>query len=327
MSADVVRVAVTGAAGQIGYALLYRIAAGAVFGDRPVELRLLEVPDAVKALEGVAMELEDCAFPWLRGVHLDDDPRRAFDGANVAMLVGASPRKAGMERSDLLAANGQIFAEQGRALAAVAAPDVRVVVTGNPANTNAYIAAANAPDVPRERFSALTRLDHNRALSLLAHKTGRRVGEIKGLAIWGNHSMTQYPDLYHAQICGRPASEWVDDRWVNFDFIPAVAERGAAVIAARGKSSAASAANATISHVADWLHGTTGDDWTSMAVSSKGEYGVDEGLFSSFPVTTKDGEYRIVEGLRLSAFARAKIDASLDELRGEVAAVRRLGIV
>ncbi|NLE98185.1 MAG: malate dehydrogenase [Propionibacterium sp.] len=327
MCADVVRVAVTGAAGQIGYALLTRLAAGDLLGDRRIELRLLEVPEAVQAVEGVAMELEDCAFPTLAGVHITDDPREAFDGANVAMLVGASPRKAGMERSDLLAANGRIFAEQGRAIAAVAAGDVRVVVTGNPANTNAYIAAHHAPDVPRERFTALTRLDHNRAVSALAAQTGRPVDDITRVAIWGNHSVTQYADVDHALVCGRPASEWVSDAWVGFDFIPAVAKRGAAVIRARGKSSAASAANATIDHVRDWLLDTPSDDWTSMAVPSRGEYGVDEGLVSSFPVTTSGGGYSVVEGLRLSAFARAKIDASVEELRREVAAVRQLGIV
>lgn len=322
-----IRIAVTGAAGQIGYSLVYRIAAGDVFGNRKVELRLLDLPAAMPALAGVAMELDDCASPVLAGVEVGDDPRRLFDGVNVAMLVGASPRKAGMERSDLLEANGAIFAEQGKALAAGAAGDLRVVVTGNPANTNALIAQRNAHGVPPERFSALTRLDHNRAVSLLARRTRRRPDEVTRMTIWGNHSTTQYADLYHARICGRPAADWVDDGWVAFDYLPEVARRGAAVIAARGKSSAASAANATIEHVRDWFAGTPGDDWTSMAVVSDGSYRVPEGLVSSFPVTTHDGSWSIVQGLSHSAFSRAKIDASVAELRSEEAAVARLGLI
>lgn len=321
-----VRVAVTGAAGQIGYSLVYRIAAGDLFGGRRVELRLLEVPDAVRALDGVAMELVDCAFPTLAGVEIGADPRHIFDGAEVAMLVGAAPRGPGMERSDLLAANGSIFAEQGRALAA-ASPDVRVVVTGNPANTNAIIAAHHADGVPRERFTALTRLDHNRARSMLAKHAGRPVDDVTHMTLWGNHSTTQYPDLYNARICGRPALEWVGDVWANFDYIPHVARRGAQVIAARGKSSAASAANATIEHVRDWYRGTPEGDWTSMAVASDGSYGVPEGLVCSFPVTTGGGSHSIVQGLHLNAFARSKVEASVAELVSERETVRRLGLL
>ena len=322
-----IRIAVTGAAGQIGYSLVYRIAAGDVFGNRPVELRLLDLPQAVPALAGVAMELEDCASPVLAGIEVGDDPRRLFDGVNVAMLVGASPRKAGMERSDLLKANGPIFAAQGRALAASAASDLRVLVTGNPANTNALIAQRNADGVPPERFTALTRLDHDRAVSLLARKARRAPSDVTRMTIWGNHSTTQYPDVYNARICGRPAMDWVDDGWIAFDYIPQVARRGAAVIAARGKSSAASAANATISHVTDWFAGTPAGTWTSMAVVSDGSYGVPEGLVCSFPVTTVDGRWRIVQELPLNAFSRTKIDASVAELRGEAEAVSRLGFV
>ena len=270
-----VKVAVTGAVGQIGYALVYRIASGELFPGRQVELRLLEVPQAVKAVEGVAMELVDCAFPTLAGIEVGDDPDAVFDGANAALLVGSMPRRAGMERADLLAANGQIFSVQGRALAHSAASDLRVVVIGNPANTNAYIAYHNADGVPAERFSALTRLDHNRAVSALAKKARRPAGDITRMTIWGNHSSSQYPDVFNARICGRPAAEWIaNDAWVNFDFIPQVAKRGAAVIAARGASSAASAANAAIEHVRDWFAGTPDDDWTSMAVVSDGSYQV-----------------------------------------------------
>ena len=322
-----IRIAVTGAAGQIGYSLVYRIAAGDVFGDRPVELRLLDLPQAVPALAGVAMELEDCASPVLAGIEVGDDPRRIFDGVNVALLVGASPRKAGMERSDLLKANGPIFAAQGRALAASAASDLRVLVTGNPANTNALIAQRNADGVPPERFTALTRLDHDRAVSLLARKARRAPSDVTRMTIWGNHSTTQYPDVYNARICGRPAMDWVDDGWIAFDYIPQVARRGAAVIAARGKSSAASAANATLAHVRDWFAGTPAGTWTSMAVVSDGSYGVPEGLVCSFPVTTVDGRWRIVQELPLNAFSRTKIDASVAELRGEAEAVSRLGFV
>ena len=323
-----VKVAVTGAAGQIGYALVYRIASGELFPGRQVELRLLEVPQAVKAVEGVAMELVDCAFPTLAGIEVGDDPDAVFDGANAALLVGSMPRRAGMERADLLAANGQIFSVQGRALAHSAASDLRVVVIGNPANTNAYIAYHNADGVPAERFSALTRLDHNRAVSALAKKARRPAGDITRMTIWGNHSSSQYPDVFNARICGRPAAEWIaNDAWVNFDFIPQVAKRGAAVIAARGASSAASAANAAIEHVRDWFAGTPDDDWTSMAVVSDGSYQVPAGLVSSFPVTTKAGNHCIVSDLPLSAFACSKIDVSIDELRAEADAVRGLGFV
>lgn len=320
------KVAVTGAAGQIGYSLLYRLAAGDAFGDRPVELRLLDLPQALPALDGVAMELVDCASPLLAGVEAGADPRRIFDGVDVALLVGASPRKAGMERADLLAANGAIFAEQGRALAASASADLRVVVTGNPANTNAWIAMRHADGVPAERFTALTRLDHNRARSLLARRVRRPVSDVTRMTIWGNHSTTQYADVHHALVCGRPATQWVDDGWVTFDFLPQVARRGAAVIAARGKSSAASAANATIEHVRDWFSGTAAGDWTSMAVPSDGSYGIPEGLVCSVPVTTEAGRFSVVPDLRLNAFARSRIDASVAELRAEVAAVRRLGL-
>lgn len=323
-----VKVSVTGAAGQIGYALVYRIASGELFPGRQVELRLLEVPQAVKAVEGVAMELVDCAFPTLAGIEVGDDPDAVFDGANAALLVGSMPRRAGMERADLLAANGQIFSVQGRALAHSAASDLRVVVIGNPANTNAYIAYHNADGVPAERFSALTRLDHNRAVSALAKKARRPAGDITRMTIWGNHSSSQYPDVFNARICGRPAAEWIaNDAWVNFDFIPQVAKRGAAVIAARGASSAASAANAAIEHVRDWFAGTPDDDWTSMAVVSDGSYQVPAGLVSSFPVTTKAGNHCIVSDLPLSAFACSKIDVSIDELRAEADAVRGLGFV
>ena len=323
-----VKVAVTGAAGQIGYALVYRIASGELFPGRQVELRLLEVPQAVKAVEGVAMELVDCAFPTLAGIEVGDDPDAVFDGANAALLVGSMPRRAGMERADLLAANGQIFSVQGRALAHSAASDLRVVVIGNPANTNAYIAYHNADGVPAERFSALTRLDHNRAVSALAKKARRPAGDITRMTIWGNHSSSQYPDVFNARICGRPAAEWIaNDAWVNFDFIPQVAKRGAAVIAARGASSAASAANAAIEHVRDWFAGTPDDDWTSMAVVSDGSYQVPAGLVSSFPVTTKAGNHCIVSDLPLSAFACSKIYVSIDELRAEADAVRGLGFV
>lgn len=322
-----IRIAITGAAVQIGYSLVYRIAAGDLFGDRPVELRLLEVPDAVRALDGVAMELLDCAFPTLAGIEVGDEPEHVFDGASVALLVGASPRTCGMERADLLGANGAIFAEQGRALARSAASDLRVVVTGNPANTNAWIALQHADGVPAERFSALTRLDHNRARALLASRSGRGVDEVTNVAVWGNHSLTQYPDAYHARIGTRPATDYVDDAWINFDFIPQVARRGSAVIAARGRSSAASAANATLDHVRDWFDGTAPGDWTSMAVPSDGSYGVPEGLVCSFPVTTGGGEWSIVDSLSLNCLARSRIETSTAELCAEADLVRRLGLV
>ena len=322
------RIAITGAAGQIGYALVYRLASGDLLGDEPVELRLLEVPAAVKALDGVAMELLDCAFPQLKGIEVTDDPAVAFDGANVAMLVGASPRSAGMERADLLEANAAIFAAQGRALAASAAPDVRVVVTGNPANTNALIASRHADGIPGSRFTALTRLDHNRARAQLAAKARRPMADVTNVTIWGNHSATQYADAFNARICGMPADQWIaDDAWIAFDFIPTVARRGAAVIAARGRSSAASAANATIAHVRDWLLGTPGGDWTSMAVVSDGSYGVPAGLVSSFPVRCCDSEWEIVQGLPLNAFARSRVNVSVDELKSEAEEVKSMGLL
>ena len=322
------KIAVTGAAGQIGYSLLFRIASGAIAGDRPVELRLLEIEPALKALEGVVMELDDCAFPTLAGVEIGADPNEIFDGVNLALLVGAKPRGPGMERGDLLSANGAIFTAQGKALNKVAADDVRIGVTGNPANTNALIAMTNAPDIPRERFSALTRLDHNRAISQLAAKTGAKVTDIKKMTIWGNHSATQYPDVFHAEIAGKNAAEVVGDQsWIENDFIPTVAKRGAAIIEARGSSSAASAASATIDAARDWLHGSPEGDWVSMAVVSDGSYGVPEGLVSSFPVTTKDGGWEIVQGLDIDDFSRARIDASTAELAEERDAVKQLGLI
>jgi malate dehydrogenase len=324
-----VRVAVTGAAGQIGYALLFRIASGEMLGpDTPVELRLLEIPDAIKAAEGTAMELADCAFPLLAGIELSDDPNLAFDGVNVALLVGARPRAKGMERSDLLEANGGIFKPQGAAINAHAADDVRVLVVGNPANTNALIAMANAPDVPRERFTAMTRLDHNRAIAQLANKTASPVRAITNMTIWGNHSATQYPDIFHAKVGGQDAAGVVDDlAWVENDFIPNVQQRGAEVIAVRGASSAASAANAAIDHVHDWVLGTAEGDWVSMAVPSDGSYGVGEGVISSFPCTCSNGEWSIVQGLDINDFSRERIDRSVNELREERAAVESLGLL
>ncbi len=328
MSSTPLKVAVTGAAGQIGYSLLFRLASGSLLGDRPIELRLLEITPALKALEGVVMELDDCAFPNLAGVEIGDDAEQIFDGVNLALLVGARPRGPGMERGDLLSANGAIFTAQGKALNKVAADDVRIGVTGNPANTNALIAMTNAPDIPQERFSALTRLDHNRAISQLAAKTGAAVTDIKKMTIWGNHSATQYPDIFHAEIGGKNAAEVVGDQdWVENTFIPTVAKRGAAIIEARGSSSAASAASATVDAARDWLLGTAEDDWVSMAVVSDGSYGVPEGLISSFPVTTKDGDWSIVQGLEIDDFSRARIDASTAELADERAAVTELGLI
>jgi malate dehydrogenase len=297
-------------------------------GDRPVELRLLEIEPALKALEGVVMELDDCAFPTLAGVQIGSDPERIFDGVNLALLVGARPRGPGMERADLLEANGAIFTAQGRALNNVAADDVRIGVTGNPANTNALIAMSNAPDIPRSRFSALTRLDHNRAISQLAARTGAPVTDITRMTIWGNHSATQYPDLFHAEVGGRNAAEVVDDQdWLENTFIPTVAKRGAAIIEARGSSSAASAASATIDAARDWLHGSAEGDWVSMAVVSDGSYGVQEGLISSFPVTTSGGDWSIVPDLEIDDFSRARIDASVAELAEERDAVTGLGLI
>jgi malate dehydrogenase len=324
-----VRVAVTGAAGQIGYALLFRIASGQLLGpDTPVHLSLLEIPDAVKAAEGTAMELDDCAFPLLAGVDIFDDPNQAFDGVNVALLVGARPRSKGMERSDLLEANGGIFKPQGQALNSHAASDVKILVVGNPANTNCLIAQSNAPDVPRERFTAMTRLDHNRAIAQLAKKAGAAVRDITNVTIWGNHSATQYPDLFHAKVAGSSAVEVVDDQsWLKDDFIPTVQKRGAAIIEARGASSAASAANAAVDHVHDWVLGTPAGDWVSMAIPSDGSYGVQEGLISSFPVTCSGGTYEIVQELEINEFSQSRIDATVKELGEERDAVRELNLI
>jgi malate dehydrogenase len=327
---DPVRVAVTGAAGQIGYALLFRIASGEMLGeDQPVILQLLEIPQAVGALEGVRMELDDCAFPLLAGVVATDDANAAFEGVNYALLVGAMPRKAGMERSDLLSANGAIFTAQGKALSASAAGDVRVLVVGNPANTNALIALNNAPNVPGERFTAMTRLDHNRAIAQLAAKTGAAVADVARMTIWGNHSATQYPDVFHAEVAGKSAWQAVgeDQAWLESDFIPTVQQRGAKVIEARGSSSAASAANAAIGHVRSWALGTPEGDWVSMAVPSDGSYGVPEGLVSGFPCTCSGGEYQIVQGLDLDDFSRSRIDASVAELASERDTVSGLGLI
>ena len=324
-----VKVAVTGAAGQIGYSLLFRLASGDLLGrDTPIELRLLEITPALKALEGVVMEIDDCAFTTLAGVEIGDDANTVFEGVNVALLVGARPRSKGMERSDLLEANGAIFTTQGKALNDHAADDVRVTVTGNPANTNALIAMSNAPDIPKERFTALTRLDHNRAVAQVAARTGSSVAEVTHMTIWGNHSATQYPDLFHAEVGGRNAYQLVDDHdWVENDFIPTVQKRGAAIIEARGASSAASAASATIDHTRDWLQGSADGDWLSMAVCSDGSYGVGEGLISSFPVTTKGGDWSIVQGLEIDDFSRSRIDASAAELAEERDAVQGMGLL
>jgi malate dehydrogenase len=329
VSTTPLKVAVTGAAGQIGYSLLFRLASGSLLGpDRPIELRLLEIEPALKTLEGVVMELDDGAFPLLSAVQIGADPNKIFDGVNLALLVGARPRGPGMERGDLLEANGAIFTAQGKALNSVAADDVRIGVTGNPANTNALIAQNNAPDIPKERFSALTRLDHNRAISQLAKKTGAKVTDIKKVTIWGNHSATQYPDIFHAEIDGKNAAEVVgDETWIADDFIPTVAKRGAAIIDARGSSSAASAASATVDAARDWLLGTPKDDWVSMAVISDGSYGVPEGLISSFPVTTEDGDWSIVQGLDINDFSRGRIDKSTAELADERSAVTDLGLI
>ncbi len=324
-----VKVTVTGAAGQIGYAILFRIASGEMLGpDTPVHLSLLEIPEAVKATEGTAMELDDCAFPLLAGVDIFDDPRPAFEGCNIALLVGARPRGPGMERSDLLEANGGIFKPQGQAINDGAASDVKVLVVGNPANTNCLIAASNAPDVPRERFTAMVRLDHNRAITQLAKRTGAAVSEITNMTIWGNHSTTQYPDLVNAKVRGERAWDVVgDEEWIANEFIPTVAKRGAAVIEARGASSAASAANAAINHVRDWVLGTPEGDWVSMAVPSTGAYGIAEGVFAGHPCRCANGEYEIVGGLEITEFSRQRIDASVAELNDERAAVEQLGLL
>jgi malate dehydrogenase len=324
-----VNVTVTGAAGQIGYAILFRIAAGEMLGtDTPVNLRLLEIPQAMQAAEGSAMELDDCAFPLLASIDMYDDPKPAFDGANVALLIGARPRTKGMERSDLLEANGGIFRPQGQAINDGAADDVKVLVVGNPANTNALVAMSNAPDVPRERFTAMVRLDHNRAIAQLAKRAGAAVAEISNMTIWGNHSTTQYPDLVHAKVRGESAWDAVgDEQWIADEFIPTVAKRGAAVIEARGASSAASAANAAIDHVRDWFLGTAEGDWVSMAVPADGSYGIGEGVISGHPCTCSGGGWKIVEGLEIDDFSRPRIDASVDELRSEREAVANLGLI
>ncbi|MFN8099035.1 MAG: malate dehydrogenase [Dermatophilaceae bacterium] len=322
-----VKVAVTGAAGQIGYSLLFRLASGSLLGpDTPIELRLLEITPALKALEGVVMELDDCAFPTLAGVEIGDDPEKVFDGVNAAMLVGAMPRKEGMDRADLLAANGRIFTGQGAALNKVAADDVKILVTGNPANTNALIAMTNAPDIPKERFNALTRLDHNRAKSMLAKKLGVGVDEVVGLAIWGNHDDSMYPDLFHTTVGEKVAADLVDEAWITDEYIPKVATRGGAIIKARGLSSAASAANATIDHMRDWLLGT-GGAVVSMSVPSDGSYAVEEGLISSFPCTVADGTWSIVQGLDLNDFSKERIAASVARLASERDQVKALGLI
>ena len=324
-----VRVAVTGAAGQIGYSLVPRIASGELLGsDQPVILQLLEITPALGALEGVAMELDDCAFPLLAGIVRSDDADVAFGDADYALLVGAMPRKQGMERSDLLAANGAIFTAQGAALSRSASRDVRVLVVGNPANTNALIAMHSAPDLDPRQITAMTRLDHNRAVSQLAQRVGASVSSVRHMTIWGNHSTTQYPDLFHCEVDGRNAYELVGDQaWVEDTFIPTVAKRGAAIIEARGASSAASAASAAIDHVHDWALGTAEGDWVSMAVVSDGSYGVPEGLISSFPIRCSGGRWEIVQGLEIDEFSRARIDASAAELADERDAVRELGLI
>jgi malate dehydrogenase len=324
-----VNVTVTGAAGQIGYAILFRIAAGEMLGpDTEVKLRLLEIPDAVKAAEGTAMELDDCAFPLLRGIDISDDPKEAFDGANIALLVGARPRSKGMERADLLEANGGIFKPQGEAIAAGAADDIKVLVVGNPANTNCLIAMSNADGVPQERFTSMMRLDQNRAITQVANKLERPVTDVKRLAVWGNHSPTMYPDLVNALVDGSPAWPQVDDEvWVKDQFIPTVGKRGAAIIEARGASSAASAANAAIDHMRDWVQGTPKSDWASMGVLSDGSYDIEEGLICGTPCECSGGEWKRVEGLEINDFSRERIDASVNELKEERDAVKGLGLI
>tara|TARA_Y100000590_G_scaffold375651_1_gene440737 strand:- start:15560 stop:16561 length:1002 start_codon:yes stop_codon:yes gene_type:complete len=324
-----IRIAVTGAAGQIGYSLVFRIASGQLCGpDRPVILQLLEIPPAMGALEGVAMELDDCAFPLLEKIELSDQAETAFEGANVALLVGSRPRSQGMERKDLLEANGEIFTVQGSALNEKAAEDLRVLVVGNPANTNCLIAMNNAPDIPKQRFSAMTRLDHNRAITQVAQRLEISTTEIKNMTIWGNHSATQYPDLFNCKVSDKSAAEVIDDRdWIENIFIPSVQQRGASIIEARGASSAASAANAAIDHVRDWISETPENDWVSMAICSDGSYGVEEGLISSFPVTCSKGDWEIVKDLELEDFSRIKIDTSVKELSEERDTVSDLGLI
>jgi malate dehydrogenase len=324
-----VKVTVTGAAGQIGYAILFRIASGQMLGpDVPVKLSLLEIPQAVKAAEGTAMELEDCAFPLLRGVDIFDDPKQAFDGCSVGLLVGARPRGPGMERSDLLEANGGIFKPQGEAIAAGAAADVKVLVVGNPANTNCLIAMSNADGVPRKRFTAMLRLDHNRSIAQLASKLGKPVSDITNMTVWGNHSTTQYPDLVNAKVDGASAWDAVgDEAWIADEFIPRIAKRGAEIIGARGASSAASAANAAIAHIRDWSLGTGEGDWVSMGVPSDGSYGIEEGVIAGHPCSCAGGEWSIVQGLEVPEFSRQRIDASVAELREERDAVEQLDLI
>ncbi|MBA2506457.1 MAG: malate dehydrogenase [Thermoleophilaceae bacterium] len=328
MAASPVRVAVTGAAGAISYSLLFRIAAGEVFGeDTPVELRLVEIPDAMGALEGVAMELDDSAFPLVTSLDLADNPEEGFDGISAAFLVGSRPRTKGMERADLLEVNGKIFTGQGKALNDHAGDDLKVLVVGNPANTNALIAMNNAPDIPDERFTAMTRLDHNRALAQISKKTGTPVREISNMTVWGNHSPSMYPDIYNAKIGGKPGGEVItDESWLADEFIPTVGKRGAAIIEARGSSSAASAASAAVDHFNDWVHGTADGDWVSMAVPSDGSYGVDEGIISSFACTTSGGEWSIVEGLDVNDFSRGFIDKTVAELKEERDTVKSQGM-
>ncbi len=329
MTDSPVRVAVTGAAGQIGYAILFRIASGQLLGpDTPVHLSLLEIPQALKAVEGTAMEIDDCAFPLVAGVDITDDPNKAFDGASVALLIGARPRTKGMERSDLLEANGGIFKPQGKALNDHAASDIKVLVVGNPANTNCLIAKSHAPDIPAERFTSMMRLDHNRAIAQLAAKAGAKVADVTNMTVWGNHSPTQYPDIFHAKVNGQDAAELVaDQEWLESDFIPTVQKRGAAVIDARGASSAASAANAAVDHIRDWVRGTPDGDWVSMGIPSDGSYGVDEGVMFGFPVTCSGGSYEIVQGLDLNDFSKSRLDLTVNELKDERETVKRLDLV
>ena len=329
MTDSPVRVAVTGAAGQIGYAILFRIASGQLLGpDTPVHLSLLEIPDALKAVEGTAMELDDCAFPLLSGVDITDDPNKGFDGVSIALLIGARPRTKGMERSDLLEANGGIFKPQGKALNDHAASDIKVLVVGNPANTNCLIAKSNAPDIPAERFTSMMRLDHNRAIAQLAAKADASVAQVTNMTVWGNHSPTQYPDIFHAKVNGRAAADVVADRdWLENDFIPTVQKRGAAVIDARGASSAASAANAAVAHVHDWVLGTPEGDWVSMGVPSDGSYGIDEGVIVGLPVTCSGGSYKVVQGLDLNEFSQSRLDVTVKELKDEREMVKQLDLI
>ena len=329
MTDSPVRVAVTGAAGQIGYAILFRIASGQLLGaDTPVHLSLLEIPAALKAVEGTAMEIDDCAFPLVAGVDITDDPNQAFDGASVALLIGARPRTKGMERSDLLEANGGIFKPQGKALNDHAASDIRVLVVGNPANTNCLIAKSHAPDIPAERFTSMMRLDHNRAVAQLASKAGATVSDITNMTVWGNHSPTQYPDIFNAKVKGQNAAEVVSDQeWLENDFLPTVQKRGAAVIEARGASSAASAANAAVDHVRDWVMGTSDGDWVSMGIPSDGSYGVEEGVIFGYPVTCSGGSYQIVQGLDLNDFSKSRLDVTVNELKDERETVKELDLI